>query len=174
MVLKGKTCAMLALSILLIVSCSNGNTSSSLENSSLISNSTSEVISSESSSIISSESTSELISSEELSSEISSEEISSEEESSESISSEEISSEEPSSEAPSVHVCTFPDEWVIDKPANDFEKGKKHRDCTGSGERESAIIDYTLDFPRVHINYKDIHPSAPDATNYIGLANWTW
>ena len=208
MVLKGKTCAILALTLLLTVSCSNGNTSSSFENSSPISNSTSEVISSESSSPISSELTSDLISSEELSSEISSEEISSEEESSESISSEEISSEEtsseeisselssgeisseeessesisseeisseePSSEAPSVHICTFPDEWVIDKPANDFEKGKKHRDCTGCGERESAIIDYTLDFPRVHINYKDIHPSAPDATNYNGFANWTW
>lgn len=74
----------------------------------------------------------------------------------------------------STHIHTYSKGWIEDKTATSFEKGLHHRICDGCGETQYEDINYTLDFPRVYINYQDFYPTAPDAKDYQGFMNWTW
>lgn len=183
-------CLVTTVSLLFVFSCSNNKNPSSNEvsqNSSIDNNTSSSfsdsVLSEDFSSVMSSinsEISSEVSSSEESSGINSdSNENSSEESLDTSISSEEVSSSESlesisSEESSSEHVHYYNEGWIVDKEANEFEKGEKHRTCSECGATEEEVIPYTLDFPRVYIDYQKLYPNAPDATDYSGFANWTW
>ena len=114
---------------------------------------------------------------------VSSDNISSSEENSSNQSSTEDSSnfdftsdsslENSSESTPSVHVHSYGD-WVVDKENNEFERGQRHKICGECGDIVTEITPYTIEYPRVYINYQEYYPTAPDATDYNGFANWTW
>lgn len=107
------------------------------------------------------------------SSDVSSSSSSSESSNSINSSLDDVSSSEESTSNSSIHVHNY-GEWVVDKKATDFEQGERHKVCIDCGETVFESIPYTLEYPRVYINYQDYYPTAPEATDYNGFANWTW
>lgn len=67
--------------------------------------------------------------------------------------------------------------WTVTKAADEFYKGWRVKKCSRCVSEIGEDIEYTLDFPRVFINYKELWPTAPDATNFShngGWPAWTW